>query len=771
MDRIEDPRFLTGRGQFLEDLAPPDGLWAAFVRSPHAHARILRIETASALEVAGVQGVFTHRELDAAGIRDLPCLGGAAIAHETAMSGPLRPTLARNTVRFVGEAVALVVARCKWSALDGAERVEVDYEPLDVLPSMDDDEFTVPAGLGQAAFRWTSGVEKLTDAAFAAAHAIAAIRVRNTRVIAAPLEPRGIIARPLCGRRGIEATISGQGVHGLRNVLSEGVLGWAADQLRIRTRDVGGGFGAKIPVYPEYVAVIHAARVLKAPVTWVSTRTESFEADTHGRAHISHAELALDNDGRMLGLRIRTAADLGAYLSQTGPKLSTLNYAPVLTNTYDVPAAYVEVVGYLSNRSPVDAYRGAGRPEAIYLIERLVDEAAHRLHLCAADIRRKNLLTSARLPHASVLGCRFTDVDFLRLLDAAQERADWGGFATRRRETEAAGRLRGRGMAMFIQDIGRDGSETARLSYDAGALKLVLDVGNQSNGQGHETTFARMLAKRLGIPLERIRVRQGDSAALPSGSGTGNSRAMTVGGSAIATTATEFIRMSRGAAAEALEADEADISFSEGRFGVVGTDRAIDLLSLLERAHRTRPDHDCLNVLGHFAHPHATYASGCHIAEVEIDRDTWGVQLVRYICVNDFGEVLEPEVVAGQVHGGVAQGVGQAMSERIIYDQTSGQLATASFLDYAIPRAEEAPNIMQHTLPMRASSNPLGVRGCGESGTIAAPPAIVNAVLDALRPLGVEDIQMPITSQEIWRAVRKAEIGACLPGDSSGARP
>ncbi len=760
--RLEDRRFVTGRGRFLDDLRIDGALHLAVVRSPVAHARIRSVDVTAAEAVEGVVAVVTAERMDPEGRMHIPCLVPLKNRDGSRRADPPRPVLARDRVRHAGEAVAFVVAESRAAAEAAAEAVAVDWEELPAVvdPARADAAAVTlhEAAPRNVAFDWHFGDEAAVAEAFARAAHVTRLELVNNRVVPCAMEPRACLAHPEEGTGRLVVWVPSQGVWLHRQLLAR-LLGLPEARIRVRTPDVGGGFGMKIFVYPEYVMVAWAAHTLGRPVRWTAGRGESFLADTHGRGHVTVAELAFDADARMLAYRVRVRADMGAYLSNYAPFIPTLAALKVLTGVYRIPAVSYGVLGVFTNTQPVDAYRGAGRPESIYALERLVDVAARELGLPPEELRRRNMIAPEEMPYRTAAGETYDSGEFVRLMEACMTRADWAGAAARREEARRRGRLRGIGMAYYIEATMGDAEERARVRFlEDGTVEVA--VGTQSTGQGHETAYAQILAERLGVPPERVRVVQGDTDVMEEGGGTGGSRSLTAEGTALLEAAARVIEKGRLAAAHHFEAAVDDVVFADGVFRVRGTDREIALLELarLVASWRERPaglesglDADAEITLSAYSYP-----NGCHIAEVEVDPETGTVDLVRYTVVDDFGVVLNPLLVAGQVHGGIAQGVGQALLEHAVFDPDSGQLLTGSFADYALPRADRLPFVDFSYIEIPCRHNPLGVKGCGEAGSIGAPPAVVNAVMDALAPLGIRHLDMPLTPARVRAAVAAA---------------
>jgi carbon-monoxide dehydrogenase large subunit len=741
--RREDQRFITGNGRYLDDLRFAGLAHAVAPRSPHAHARIERIDTAAARQMPGVLAVFTWQDAAADGLKPLePSVAANTQTGERFTFTP-QPLLADGIVRYVGEAVALVVAETRTQALDAAESVAVDYSPLPAV--------TTPAAVGKAdrCFEWEAGDPAAADAAFASAAHVVRMRLANHRVVTNPIEPRGIVASydPASGR--YTAHVSAQSLHATRDNAAR-ALGVTPDRVRFIAPDVGGGFGAKNFIYPEHVLVPWAARRVGRPVGWIATREEVFLADHQGRGHAADAALALDADGRFRALRVASTADLGAYLSGSAGGVQTFQYAHLPGTVYAIPAIHLSVAAVFTNTAPIGVLRGPGYAEANNIIERLIDRAARQCGFDRAELRRRNLVPEAAMPMTNVLGNRVDSGAFPDTFDRALSAADVPGYAARRQASEAQGRLRGLGFVYHIKGTGGSPQENVDIRFgEDGVVSLI--TGTQTIGQGHETTFPQILADRLGLANERIVLCQGDTDLVPLGGGHGSSRATYMGGTAIWRAADLIIEKGTKIAAETLEAAEADIVFGDGAFSVAGTDRRIELMEVAALARRAGSPLDSYYA---WTREWMTYPNGAHVAEVEIDRDTGRVTLARYSAVDDYGVIVNPMVAAGQAHGAIAQGVGQALMECAAYDPQSGQAVAASFMDYALPRADDLVAYRLGFNSTRCTTNPLGVKGCGEAGAIAAYPAVTNAILDALAPFGVADFAGPATAEAIWQAMR-----------------
>jgi carbon-monoxide dehydrogenase large subunit len=783
--RREDLRFLTGRGRYVADLAFEGELHCAFVRSPHAHARIAGIDTRAARAAPGVAAVFTGADLAADGVGPMAPLWRIPGANGTRMNEPPRWALARDRARHVGEPVAMVLAATREQALDAAERVEVEWVPLPAVVDVRDAAQPGAPQLhdeapGNLVVRFQRGDPAAVDAAFARARHVVAVDLVNHRIACAAIEPRAVaaIASASGGLDGHEVTIwsATQVPHHIRRLVAE-QLGLPESSVRVIAPDVGGGFGTKGKHYPEETALAWAARKLRRPCRWVATRSEAFVSDYQARDHATHAELALDDDGRFLGLRVHTLAAVGAQVSTVGAGVPTTVYTGVLSGPYRIPAIFVEVEALFTNTVPTDAYRGAGRPEACYVLERLVEAAAVQLGIDRMDLRRRNFIPPQAMPYTTALGPTYDTGNFPRLFERALELADYAGFGARRAAAAERGLVRGFGACYFVESSGVAPSKYAGLFgaragfFDSADIRVAADgslvvmCGTHSHGQAHATTFAQVLASRIGVPLGMIEVVEGDTGRVPYGTGTFGSRSMVIAGSAIVMAAEKIVAKAKRVAAHLLEAADKDVEHrvvaGKGEFRVVGTDRRIgwaEVARAVTYAHNLPPGMEpVLHENAFFDPVNLTWSNGAQACEVEIDPETGVTRLVSYVCVDDIGTVINPMVVEGQVHGAATQGIGQAMFEATHYDRSTGQLLTASFLDYVMPRADDTPGFVSETDETQpCTHNPLGAKGCGESGTIGAPAAITAAMLDALRPLGVTDIAMPFTREKVWRAIRDA---------------
>lgn len=758
--RIEDPRLLKGNGLYTGDIQVPGETHAYVLRSPHAHAKILSIDTADAKAMPGVVGVFTHADLIADGVGEVPCMIPMKNIDGSRRTDTPHFALAKDTVRHVGDGVALVIGETPEAARDAAEAILVDF---DILPSVTDLATATDAGQplvwpdskDNICFDWAVGDKARVDGLFAQAAHVTSLTVVNNRVVVASMEARAALAQYDAAAGSWTLHTNTQGAWSVKGMLA-GVFGQEAEKFRVVTTDVGGGFGMKLFLYAEHVLTCFAARKTGRPVKWVSERTEAFMSDSHGRDNVTLGELALDAGGKFLAMRTRNLAGMGAYLSNYAPFIPTGAGTKVLASVYNFQAIYAHVIGVLTNTVPVDAYRGAGRPESNYLVERLIDTAAGEIGVDRIELRRRNMVPSSAMPYVSAMGQRYDSGEFAMLMEEALKRLDWAGFPARKAAAAARGKKRGIGIAYYLEATGGDATENASVKFAEDGFVDVY-VGTQSTGQGHETAYAMLTSHELGVPMDKIRIRQGDSDSLPSGGGTGGARSLYSEGQAILVTTASVIEKGRQAASEILETALIDIEFDKLRgFHVVGTDREIGIIDLASQQ-RARiaagEDTILLDALEIAKIDNHTFPNGCHGAEVEVDPDTGMIRFEKYVVVDDVGHALNPLIVRGQVHGGVAQGIGQAFMERTSYDPESGQLLSASFMDYALPRAEDLPSIEVELMSVPCETNPLGVKGAGEAGAVGSPPAVVNALIDAL---GVKSIDMPATPEIVWRALQAA---------------
>jgi carbon-monoxide dehydrogenase large subunit len=767
--RLEDPRLIQGFGRYSDDVNLPRQAYAVVVRSPHAHARIRSMDTSAARGAPGVLAVLTGADWAAAGLGDMPTDKSRKRRDGSPAIATPRPALIRDRVRHVGDPFALVVAETQEQAVDAAELVAVDYEPLPALAATA--EVTRPgapavweAAPDNVAFVWEAGNRDAVARGFAGAAHVTRLEFVVTRVAAAPLEPRAAVGEwdRRAGRYTLHTGI--QAPHGLRQLLADQVFRIPQSHMRVITGEVGGSFGMRSGAYPEHALVLWAAKRLGRPVKWTSDRREGFVTDEHGRDNVSTAELALDAQGKFLALRVAITLNIGAYITPRSAGPGTNNVGG-LAGTYTTPAIHVQTTGVFSNTTPTGPYRGAGRPEATYAIERIIDVAAHELGIDPIELRRRNLIPSSAMPFKTGLLFTYDCGDFARGMEMALKLADRSGFEKRRVEARQRGKLRGLGIANPIEVAG--GPYTA-MNPDTAELRVNPDgsvslfAGSTSMGQGNETAFAQIICDRLGVPPERIQVFWGDSDALGAGRGNGGSGALTVGGSAVTRATEKVIERGRKIAAKLLEAAPEDIIHNrDGKFTVTGTDRGVTFANVARAAYVPRqlpPGMEPgFSEEAAFTPPSVTFPNGSQICEVEIDEDTGVVQIVRHSVVDDVGKMVNPMLVKGQIHGGVVQGLGQGLYEELTYDASTGQLLAGSFMDYAMPRADDMPtfDVDAHEVPTLV--NPLGAKGVGEAGTVGALPALLNAVNDALAPLGVRHLDMPVTSERVWRAIQDAK--------------
>ena len=755
LTRKEDDPLLRGAGRYIADVAPANPLYAVVVRSPHAHARFRIANVARAREMPGVRLVLTAADISALG--PLPTPG---VVPDVDIKVPNYPILAEEVVRHVGDAVVFVVADSVDAAKDAEEALEVDWQ---TLPHVIGAVAALQPGApqvwadrpGNLAFEVEAGDARATKEAFAKAAQIVELTIVNQRLVTNYLDTRGVVAE-YDGER-YTLTIGSQGSHIIRDIIAGAVMKLPPEKMRVITPDVGGGFGTKLFPYREYALAAVAAERLRRSVKWICDRTEHFLGDSHGRDNISTARLAIDEKGRFLALELDIIADMGAYLSCYAPYIPWLGVG-MATGPYDIPIAHVRLRAAYTNTVPVDAYRGAGRPEASYLIERVVDAAAHDLGVAPDLLRRKNLIRPKALPYKTPTGKVYDSGDFAGTLARAQELAEWDGFNKRAAQSRRTGRLRGIGIATYVEACGNNGPETATLTLDRdGGVTLL--IGSQSTGQGHATSYSQLIAEHLDLPPERVRVIQGDTDRIKTGAGTGGSSSIPVGGVSVDRATKKLAKQIKEIAADALEASASDLEIADGTVRIAGTDR---LISLADVATHPRASADKLRAAEEFSVEPPTYPNGTHIAEVEVDPDTGATSIMRYIVVDDFGATLNPLLLAGQVHGGAVQGIGQALMEDTVYDSSTGQLLSASLMDYPMPRAEHAPDFVFETRNVPCKTNPLGVKGAGEAGAIGSCPAVMNAIVDALwRAYRIRHIDMPATPQRVWKAIaaaRKASL-------------
>jgi aerobic carbon-monoxide dehydrogenase large subunit len=772
--RKEDQRFITGRGRYVDDINRAGQAYACFVRSPHAHARIRGIDTSAALSAPGVLAVLTGDDVKAAGWGGLPCGWMIHSRDGSPMKAGPHPVLAQGKARYVGDHVALVVAESYHQAKDAAELVEVDYEEL---PAAVSTEHTRDPGQPlvhddiprNTVFEWELGDKAAVDQAIASAAHVTRIDLVNNRLVPNAIEPRAAIGEYDPGDDAFRLYTTSQNPHVHRLVMSAFVQIAPEHKLHVIAPDVGGGFGSKIFIYPEECACLLAARVTGRPVKWTAERSESFLADAHGRDHVTHAELALDGEGNFTALKVHTIANMGAYLSTFASCVPTYLYATLLAGQYRTPVIYCAVDAVYTNTAPVDAYRGAGRPEATYLLETIVETAARETGRDPAELRRKNFIAKEAFPYQTPVALMYDTGDYAAHLDKALELADYKGFAQRRAQSEAKGLLRGVGFSCYIEACGIAPSavvgslgagvglwESAKVRFSHTGTVQVL-TGTHTHGQGHETTFAQLIAEKLGVPIANVEVIHGDTEKTPVGMGTYGSRSLAVGGQAIVNAADKIIEKGKKIAAHLLEAAEGDIEFKDGNFTVRGTDRAKGIGEVVFAAYvpHNYPQglEPGMEETAFYDPANFTYPSGTYICEVEVDPQTGVTRIDRFVAVDDFGKVVNPMIVEGQVHGGLAQGIGQALTEACVYDE-AGQLLSASYMDYCMPKADALPSFEVATTETPCTHNTLGVKGCGEAGAIGAPPAVMNAITDAIG----SRVSMPATPEKVWRALQQTQM-------------
>ncbi|HSN19821.1 MAG TPA: xanthine dehydrogenase family protein molybdopterin-binding subunit [Usitatibacter sp.] len=773
IERKEDLRFLTGSGQYTDDVTLPHQSYACFVRSPHAHARLRSIRTDTAKRSPGVLAVYTGADIPPA-VGGLPCGWLITGVDGKPMKEPKHPILAQGKVRYVGDPVAIVVAETYDQAKEAAQLVEVDYEPLPAVVDVRDAlRKGAPAVHDEApdnvCYVWALGDKAAVDAAFAKAAHVTTLEFVNNRLIPNAIEPRACNAAYARADDSYTLYVANQNPHVERLLMTAFVLGLPEHKVRVIAPDVGGGFGSKIYLYAEETVCVWAAKLVNRPIKWTAERSESFQADAHGRDHVTKAELALDKDGKFLAMRVKTTAAMGAYLSTFASCIPTILYATLLAGQYTTPAIHCEVTAVFTNTAPVDAYRGAGRPEATYVVERLVATAAREMAIAQDEIRRRNFIR--KFPYATPVALTYDTGDYEACLDGAMKLADVAGFPKRKEEAAKRGKLRGLGWSSYIEACGLApsnvaGSLGARAGlFEAGEVrvhptgKVTVFTGSHSHGQGHETTFAQVVADRLGIAVDDVDVVHGDTGRIPFGMGTYGSRSIAVGGTAIMKAVDKVVAKGRKIAAHLMEVSDADVEFRDGKFTVKGTDKNVPFAQVALTAYvphnypldKLEPG---LDETAFYDPTNFTYPAGTHICEVEIDPETGETRIVSFSACDDFGNIINPMIVEGQVHGGLAQGIGQALLEGCVYDRESGQLLTGSYMDYAMPRAADLPSFKVDTRVTPCTHNPLGVKGCGEAGAIGAPAAVINAICDAT---GAKDVEMPATSERVWRTLRAGQ--------------
>jgi carbon-monoxide dehydrogenase large subunit len=773
--RKEDARFLSGRGNYVDDINRPGQLHAFIKRSDRPHARILGIDIAAAKAAPGVVAVFVGSDMAEDNVGGLPCGWQIHSKDGSPMAEPPHPVLAVGKVRHVGDPVAVVIAETRQQAKDGAELLVIDYDDLPAVatttaaiapgaPAVHDD------AAGNICYDWHIGEKAATEAAFAKADRVVKLELTNNRLVPNAMEPRAALGDFDQNSGDFTLYTTSQNPHVIRLLMGAFVLHIPENKLRVVAPDVGGGFGSKIYHYAEEAIVTWAAGKLRRPVKWTAERSESFMSDAHGRDHVSTAEMALDREGNFLALRVHTLANMGAYLSTFAPCVPTYLYATLLAGVYKMPVIYAEVTAVFTNTVPVDAYRGAGRPEATYLLERLVDVIAHDTGIDKIELRRRNFIPADAFPYQTPVALQYDSGNYQVTLDAALKGSDFAGFEARRAAARAKGKLRGIGISTYLEACGIApsavvGSLGARAGlYEVANIKVhptgsvTVYTGTHSHGQGHETTFAQLVVEQLGVPLSQVEIVHGDTSKIPFGMGTYGSRSLPVGGTAMVKAMDKIIAKGKKIAAHLMEASVEDIEFTNGTFKVAGTDRSKTLadISLAAYVPHNYPIEELepgLDETAFYDPKNFTFPGGCHVCELEIDMDTGVVEVVNFTAVDDVGRVINPMIVEGQVQGGVAQGIGQALLEAALYDR-NGQLVSGSFMDYTMPRANDVPNISVGNEVTLCTHNPLGVKGCGEVGAIGSPPAVINAVMDALRDYGIRHLDMPATAAKLWSIIQ-----------------
>ena len=760
--RKEDDTLVRGKGKYTDDFSLPGQAYAWMVRSSHAHGLIRRIDTTSARSMPGVLGVWTGADLAAANYNPFTCGMPLKSRDGSPLLQTNRPALVSDKVRYVGDPVAFVVAETVTQARDAAEAVELDIDPL---PAVTNAEEAAKPGApllydhipNNVALDYHFGDTARIEAAFASAAHVTRLDIVNTRVAVAAMEPRVAIGAYDKATERYTIQVPTQGVLGNRATLAR-ILNVPTDKVRILTANVGGSFGMKNVGYPEYTCILHAAKELGRPVKWTDERSTSFLSDNHGRAHIIHAELALDADGKFLAVRVNGYGNLGAYISGVAPNPLTVNIGKNMPSVYRTPLIGIDIKTVVTNTTLMGAYRGAGRPEANYFMERLIDKAADEMGINRLTLRKRNFVKPAQLPFAAASGVTYDSGDFQGVFEKALEISDYENFPKRKKESRKNGKLRGIAVGSYLEVTAPPSGELGKITFDPDG-SVTLTTGTLDYGQGHATPFAQVLSAQLGVPFDKIKLQQNDSDLVRFGNGTGGSRSITATGKAIVESSAMVVAKGKQAAAHLMEASEADIEFAGGRFSIAGTDRNIDIMELARRMRDEKMPQDVpssLDVDHNTTETPSTFPNGCHVSEVEIDPETGVIQIVRYTGVNDFGTVVNPMLVAGQLHGGVAQGIGQALMEEVNYD-SDGQPITGSFMDYAMPRAEDIPSMAVGDHPSPTKSNPLGTKGCGEAGCAGSLATVVNAVIDALSEHGITEIDMPMTPEKIWRAIHDAK--------------
>jgi aerobic carbon-monoxide dehydrogenase large subunit len=764
--RSEDPKLLRGEGNYTDDVNLDGQAYGVMVRSPYAHGTLNGIDTAEASAAPGVIAILTGADLDAAGLGTMKCGLPLKGRDGSPINYVPRPALATDKVRYVGDPVAIVIAETATQARDAAELVELDIDPL---PAVTDARAAAEAGApqlydsvsGNTAIDFQYGDTAKVDAAFREASHQTRLNIRNNRIVVSAMEPRSAVGSFDPASEGYTLNVGCQGVFGMMNTLAKQVFNIEPEKMHVVTGNVGGSFGMKAGAYPEYICVLHAAKVLGRPVKWTDDRSGSFLSDCHGRDHDMTAELALDADGKFTALRITGYGNVGAFLTAVSPMMPTMNTLKNANSVYRLPLIEVASKAVFTNTTPVTAYRGAGRPEANYYMERLIETAAREMGIDAIDLRRRNQILPSEIPYAAANGMNYDSGDFPTIMQKAVEASDWDGFAARKAESEKRGKLRGRGVGCYLEVTAPVQEEMGGIRFEENGDVTII-TGTLDYGQGHWTPFAQVLHQKLGVPFERIRLVQGDSAELIAGGGTGGSKSIMASGAAILEASDIVIDKGKKIAAHVFETAVEDIVFEGGAFQVAGTDRTVTVTELAEqlRGGLDLPEDLSrdLSVKHIFDAAPSAFPNGCHVCELEVDPDTGVVEIDRYNMVNDFGTVVNPLLVEGQAHGGIVQGLGQALMENAIYD-SEGQLQTGSYMDYAVPRASDVPSFTFATHAVPATTNPLGAKGCGEAGCAGSLPSIMNALVDALAPLGVKHIDMPATPEKVWAAIQEAKAG------------
>jgi carbon-monoxide dehydrogenase large subunit len=761
--RVEDQRFLTGTGRYTDDIVVAGQACLYLVRSTHAHADIGVIDVDAATAAPGVLAVYTAADLARMNVGSMPVEGVPPAADGKSPKPPLRSVLARERVRYVGEPVVAIVAETLAQAKDAAELIEIDYSDLDVCVRPADAirpeaPQLHPEAPGNVLVHWHLGDTVKTGDAFARAHKVVTVDLINNRLNPTALEPRAAVGQFDAATGRYTLTQGCQNVHKIRDWIVKGkVLDITAEQIRVVCPDVGGGFGMRYFLFNEPVLCLVAAKALGRPVKWTADRSESFLADGHGRDQVNHAELALDKDGRFLAIRVSSLGNVGAYVSQFAAMVQTMAGCGMLCGAYRIPVAAVDVKVVMTNTAPVDAYRGAGRPEAAYVVERIVEEAARATGLSSIEIRKRNFVRPEEFPYTTPLGPIYDSGRYAELMDAALKRADYAGLAARKAEARKRGMLRGAGVSYYVEACAGGAGEKPQLRFEKDG-RLTILIGTQSNGQGHETVYAQIAADAFGLPIDQVTVKQGDTDLIPTGNGTGGSRSVPIGGSAVRDNVIKMIEAGKALAADLLEAAAVDIDFTAGKFVIAGTDRSVPLNDVIAASYATGREAVApgLYTSEKYTPAGTTFPNGCHVCEIDVEEDTGVIHFVNYTIQDDLGKAMNPLLMTGQIVGGAVQGLSQALYEGTIYDD-AGQLVTGSFMDYCMPRADNSPVFDFAYTEVPTPRNSLGLKGAGEAGTIGATPAAVNAVLDALAPLDITHIDMPLTPLKIWQAIQSAK--------------